>query len=64
MYYVYVLKSLRNGRYYTGSTNDIERRLLEHNSGQSRYTSLTRPFKLVHKEKFEIKSEAIKRERF
>ena len=64
MYCVYVLKSLKNSRLYTGSTNNIERRLEEHNSGGSKYTRFTRPFVLVYKEEFETRSEAYKRELF
>lgn len=30
---VYIIKSLKTGRYYTGSTNNLERRISEHNSG-------------------------------
>jgi len=63
MYYVYVLQSLVNFRYYVGQTNDLERRLLEHNSGFSKYTSFTRPFKLVYFEKYETLTEARKREK-
>jgi len=64
MFYVYILKSLKNGRYYTGSTNDLKRRLVEHNSGGSKYTKLTRPFVLVHKEEFNTRKEAVVRELF
>jgi putative endonuclease len=64
MFYVYVLKSLKNGRLYTGSTNDIKRRLLEHNVSQTKYTSKTGPFELVHKEVYNTRLEAIRRERF
>jgi len=62
MYYVYVLKSIRNGRFYVGSTNNIQRRLLEHNNGKSKYTKLTKPFQLLHSEEFSIRYEAVKRE--
>ena len=64
MWYIYILKSLKNNRLYTGSTNDIERRLKEHNSGQSKYTKLTKPFELVYKESFEERLEARRRELF
>jgi putative endonuclease len=64
MFYVYVLKSLKNGRHYTGSTNDIERRVYEHNSGQTKSTSKIGPFELVYKEAYSTKIEANKRERF
>jgi len=64
MYYVYILKSLKNSRFYTGSTNNLKRRIAEHNSGQSKYTKLTKPFVLLHFEEFKTRSEAIARERF
>ena len=50
--YVYILKSLRNNRFYIGSTNNIERRLIEYNSGKSIYTSFSRPFELIFSQKF------------
>lgn len=53
-----------NNRLYTGSTNNIDRRLLEHNSGKSKYTRSTRPFDLIYTEEFEIRLEARKRELF
>jgi predicted GIY-YIG superfamily endonuclease len=33
MYYTYVLKSEKDGRFYTGVTNDLRKRLLKHNKG-------------------------------
>ena len=64
MFYVYVLKSLKNGRHYTGSTNDLERRMLEHSVGQTKYTSQAGPFELIYKETYNTKLEAGRRERF
>ena len=64
MWVVYVLKSTVNGRSYTGSTNDINRRLSEHNSGKSKYTRSTRPFILIHKEAYNTRLEARRRELF
>jgi len=34
MYYTYVLKSLRDGRWYTGQSNDLRTRVKEHNKGR------------------------------
>lgn len=62
MYYTYVLESLRNGRFYTGSTDNLDKRLTEHNSGKSKYTRLTKPFKLVFFEKYHTRKEAVRRE--
>lgn len=64
MYYVYVLINLKNNRLYTGSTDDIVRRIKEHNTGKSRYTRATRPFKLLYTETFKTLSEARRREMF
>lgn len=64
MWYVYILKSLVNDRLYTGSTNNLKRRLKEHNSGHSKYTSLTKPFKLVYQETYLTRIEARRRELF
>ncbi|TSA44493.1 GIY-YIG nuclease family protein [bacterium] len=64
MYYVYVIKSLEYGTRYVGSSDNILRRVSEHNLGKCRYTSGRKPWKLVYKEKFETRSEAMKRERF
>lgn len=50
---VYILKSLKNGSYYVGSTINIENRLIQHNSGKSRYTSLIRPLELVFSQNYD-----------
>ncbi|MEK9156416.1 MAG: GIY-YIG nuclease family protein [Patescibacteria group bacterium] len=64
MYQVYILQSRKNGRYYTGSTNNLKRRLAEHNSGRSEYTKPTKPFDLVYSEVFETRTQAVQRERY
>ncbi len=63
MYTVYVIQC-DEGRYYIGSTNSLNRRLEEHNSGKSKWTSRFKNWKLVYKEEFENKTEGLKRERF
>ena len=63
-YYVYVLKSLKNDRFYTGSTNSIMRRLEDHNNGRSKATKNNRPFVLVHQERYDNRSQAYKREMY
>lgn len=62
MNYVYILESLKNGRYYIGSTNNLERRIKEHNTGKSRYTKLTKPFKIIYSESYNTRMGARKRE--
>ena len=58
MFYVYLLKSLHDGRYYIGQTKAIEIRLQRHNSGQVLSTRARRPFMLIGFEKFETRDEA------
>ena len=62
MFYIYILKSLKDNRTYTGYTDNIERRLFEHNSGQTNATKNRRPFELIFSEKFKTLKEAKKRE--
>lgn len=64
MFYIYILKSQKDNSYYIGLTQDIDKRVNEHNFGKTRYTSLKRPWRLVYKEKFNTMSEAVKRERY
>ena len=65
MFSVYVLKSLRNGKRYVGSTSkEPELRLKEHNSGSNSWTRQNGPFKILKTEVYKYRFEAIKRERF
>jgi len=64
VYFVYILQSDLDDSYYIGYTSDLERRLIDHNDGRSRYTSKKVPWKLVYTESYNSKSEALKRERF
>jgi putative endonuclease len=62
-YYVYILKSLKDGKFYTGCTADLKKRLKQHNGGMVRSTRARRPLKLVYWETFTTRSEAMRRER-
>jgi putative endonuclease len=44
--YVYILQSAKNGRFYIGSTGDVNRRLIEHNWGQVKATRNKGPWEL------------------
>jgi putative endonuclease len=46
-YFVYILKSLKNGSYYKGISKDLELRLRQHNNGLTSGNKLSRPFILV-----------------
>ena len=56
--YLYILRSLKNARFYIGSTNDVGRRIIEHNRGKSRYTRFAGPFELVYQKEYTTLSEA------
>lgn len=62
-YYVYLLASGARGYLYVGITNDIVRRLLEHEQGFSAYTANRNIKRLVYCEVFTNPAEAIAREK-
>ena len=65
MWYVYVLYSMSAQKSYVGYTNDIERRIFEHNVSKIRgFTSRYRPWILIHIESYSDKGSAIAREKF
>jgi len=64
-YWVYVLRSLKANKRYVGySSKDPNDRLREHNLGSNKWTRLNKPFVLIHKEPFDDKTDAIRREKF
>jgi len=63
MYFVYILVSEKDSRRYIGSTKNLERRLVEHNSGVVKSSKNRRPLRLLYYETFELKSDALIRER-
>jgi putative endonuclease len=64
MYYVYVLKSEKNSKLYKGFTSDLKRRIKEHNSGNSKFTSNNGPWKLIYYEAFVDEKDARREELF
>jgi len=62
-YFVYILECA-DGTFYTGYTNNLEKRLYAHNNSKSgaHYTKIRRPVKLKYSETFKTKSEVLKRE--
>ena len=62
MFYIYILKSLKDNKTYVGYTNNIEERIKKHNSGQVKSTKYRLPLKLIFSEEFETSQEARKRE--
>ncbi|MDX1769710.1 MAG: GIY-YIG nuclease family protein [Arenibacter troitsensis] len=61
-YVVYILFSVAADRYYVGQTNNIEKRLITHNSGGKKYTSKGRPWILVRTYPCSDRSEAVQLE--
>ena len=61
---VYVLESERDGIWYVGFTEDIVRRLKEHNTGKSKFTSGHLPWKIIYFESIDNRLEARKREKY
>jgi putative endonuclease len=61
---LYILKSCKKNRYYVGHTNDLERRINEHNSGQTKSTKPYLPWKIVFRKEYENKSDAYFAEMF
>ena len=62
-YYVYIV-ACKDGAFYTGYTRNVKARLKQHKLGKgARYLKTHHPDKIVYKEKFASRGEAMKRER-
>ena len=64
MWTIYVLKSEKANKRYVGITQDLERRLAEHNSGKSKFTSAYIPWAVCYTEFANTTDEARKREKY
>ena len=62
MYNLYILQSLKDLGYYIGITDDVDKRIKEHNQGKTKSIKNRIPFVLKYLEKYNIKTEARKRE--
>ncbi|MDO8548153.1 MAG: GIY-YIG nuclease family protein, partial [bacterium] len=62
--WVYVLKSKSGSKSYVGQTDNLQRRLDEHNAGKSAFSKRFIPWQLVHTESFVTREEAVFRETF
>ena len=60
---VYILKNEETGKFYLGSTNDLQRRLKQHESGHTRTTRVLKTTKLVYSENFDTIEQARLREK-
>ncbi|HUU44860.1 MAG TPA: GIY-YIG nuclease family protein [Acidobacteriota bacterium] len=61
-HFVYILQA-DDGRYYIGQSEDVERRIAQHLAGRVQSTKSRTGWKLVYREQFDTRIEAIKRER-
>jgi putative endonuclease len=64
MIYVYVLRSISDGQFYTGCTRDLRARLDLHNSGQVPSTTTRRPLELIYYEACLNEKDAFRREKY
>ena len=64
MYYIYVLQSKKDNKFYTGFTRDLNRRVEEHNAEISNATIERTPLKLVYYEFCLNQKDAMKREKY
>ena len=62
MFYVYLIKSRKDNQLYTGLTNNLKRRIKEHNNGLVYSTRSRKPFDLIYYEAFNSKKDARIRE--
>ena len=67
MYFTYILQSESTGRYYIGSTDNLDRRVAQHNNPGYKGSKTTKrfkgPWKLVYTESSQTRAEAMSRER-
>ncbi len=64
MYYVYILESKKDNSRYTGSTDNLKKRFIQHNQHGSRYTSIKAPYCLIWYGAFLDKKKALAFEKY
>jgi putative endonuclease len=62
MYYVYILRSKKNSRIYTGFSSDLKRRISEHKQGKVHTTARMGDVELIYYEAFQNEQDARERE--
>jgi len=62
--YIYVLRSAKSGRWYIGCTNNLRKRLQQHQKGLSRYTKGKGPFEIIYFEGCKNESDGFAREKY
>jgi putative endonuclease len=61
-FYVYILQSIALRTFYVGQTQDVEKRLSEHNDDEARYTKVGQPWVIVWQQEVASRSEAMRLE--
>ncbi|NQV13244.1 MAG: GIY-YIG nuclease family protein [Parcubacteria group bacterium] len=51
--FVYIIRSLKSGHFYVGSTKNVQNRVIEHNLGKTRSTKYRTPWQLVFYKKYD-----------
>ncbi len=64
MYYTYVLRSKKDGKFYTGFTSDLKLRFEKHQKGQVESTKDRRPLELIYYEACIDRDDATHREKY
>ena len=64
MFYVYILKSMKDQSLYVGHTENLSKRLNSHNSGKNKYSKTKKPYRLSWFCCFKDKTKAIKFEKY
>jgi len=64
MYYIYIVYSNKDRKMYTGFTENLRKRIYEHQKGLVRATKNRRPLELIYYEAYQNKKDALKREMF
>jgi putative endonuclease len=64
MYFVYILKSKNANKSYVGFTDNVTKRLIEHNSGKANYTKKYMPWEILAIEEYKTREEAVTREKY
>ena len=63
MFYVYIIQNEKR-ELYKGYTEDLKRRIIEHNNGRTKTTRKSKQWKLIYSETYNERDEAIQREKY
>jgi len=64
MFYVYILRSLKDRQFYVGYTDNLQRRISSHTAGKISSTRFRRPLELIYYEASHKQSDALRREKY